>query len=82
MFLMSMMFFTLSLWLLASTYEFELQGKAHTFSRHYGTLAKVDHPSDFIQSVWFHTILGIGVLIASVVGMVGAFIKKEVHFKR
>lgn len=82
MFLMSAAFFSLSLWVLASTYELAIDGKAHTFSRHYGTFAKADRPGDFTLSVWVHSILGTGMLIVSIVGMVGAFIKKEIHFKR
>lgn len=69
-------------WFLASTYEFYLEGKAHTISRHYQTISKAANQSSFDYSVVFHVALGSVLLILGLVCMFAAIRKKEVRFPK
>ena len=82
LFLMSFMFITWASWLLASTYELAQEGQAHAISRHNTTFPKASQESEFMFSVWFHAILGALTLIAGFFGVIAAFIKHDVRFKR
>jgi hypothetical protein len=69
-----------SLWLLATTYEFSLSDRAHCLSRKLCTFSRSENPADYAYSVRFHTILGGGLLLFGIYAMVSAFVKKHIQF--
>lgn len=69
-----------SLWLLATTYEYSLLDKAHCLSRQLCTFSRSENPADYAYSVRFHTILGGGLLLFGICAMVSAFVKKHIRF--
>lgn len=79
-----MSFFAVSLgfWALSSTYDLYTQDKAYVISRHYSIFLKADNPEQFVFSVLFHAILGIGVLVLGVIGVIAALYKTKIIFPR
>src|SRR5688500_7736752 len=70
MFLMGVPMGALGLWMVTSTLELSIQGKAHTFSRHASAFSKEALPSSFEWSFWFHLLLGILIVAVGILAMV------------
>lgn len=69
-----------SLWLMASTYELAMQGKALTITRDYAEFLRSQNTGAFTTSVWLHAVLAALLFGAGLSGIIAAFVKKELRF--
>jgi beta-lactamase regulating signal transducer with metallopeptidase domain len=79
-FVFSIWFILIGVWLLDATYNYAQQDLAFSFSKHNATFAKLGHEMQYQISVWFHSLVGLMLIMLGCYSAVSAFVRKKVEF--